>query len=209
MTEQHRSKFTEIDVERINVVDQDGTVRMVIANKDRSADPVLNGKVLGRRAGTYPGIIFFNDQGDECGGLLYGGKGELGEHRACMSLTFDQYKTDQVMGLILDDNEGRRNYGFNVWDRPDLPLTEILERIEAVNRMDDGPAKEQARRELRPFYGVQRIFVGRKADGEATVELYDRQGRPRIRMRIDADDIPRLEFLSDQGEVVYSLPPRA
>lgn len=33
-------------------------------------------------------------------------------------------------------------------------------------------------------------------------------GRPRIRMRVDQDDVPRLEFLNENGEVVYSLPPQ-
>ena len=41
--------------------------------------------------------------------------------------------------------------------------------------------------------------------GEAVIRLSDRQGRERL--RIVVDDVPRLEFLNEQGEVVYRLPP--
>ncbi len=34
-----RTKFTEIDVERINIVEPDGNYRMVISNKTRSIGP--------------------------------------------------------------------------------------------------------------------------------------------------------------------------
>ena len=54
----------EITVERINVVDRDGTLRMVIANKDRMHPGVMDGKTINRPR-PYAGIIFFNDQGDE------------------------------------------------------------------------------------------------------------------------------------------------
>ena len=37
-------------------------------------------------------MIFFNDEGDECGGLIYG-VSEAGETKnSGMSLSFDQYK---------------------------------------------------------------------------------------------------------------------
>jgi len=55
--------FREIDVERINVVDADGTVRMMIANRENLPKPVLGGKELERQGPALPGIIFFNDDG--------------------------------------------------------------------------------------------------------------------------------------------------
>lgn len=35
------NKFTEIDVERINVINADGKPAMVLANRDRLPDPIL------------------------------------------------------------------------------------------------------------------------------------------------------------------------
>ena len=53
----------EITVERINVVDADGTLRLVISNKDRMHPGVIAGRTL-QRPRPYAGILFFNDQGD-------------------------------------------------------------------------------------------------------------------------------------------------
>jgi len=59
-------KFGEISVERINLVDADGTLRMVIANKARMHPGVMDGVTIDRPR-PVAGMIFFNDQGDEVG----------------------------------------------------------------------------------------------------------------------------------------------
>jgi hypothetical protein len=69
-----REKFTEIDVERINVVEPDGHYRIVISNRPRSLGPVYKGKPFGYAGGGRPGIIFFNDEGTENGGLTFTGR---------------------------------------------------------------------------------------------------------------------------------------
>ena len=38
-----KQRFSEIDVERINVVEADGTVKLVIANRQRAPDQVMGG----------------------------------------------------------------------------------------------------------------------------------------------------------------------
>src|ERR1044071_5946611 len=63
-----KGRFTEIDVERINIVEPDGKLRMVISNRPRSIGPIYQGKPFGYAGGTRPGIIFFNDEGSENGG---------------------------------------------------------------------------------------------------------------------------------------------
>jgi hypothetical protein len=69
-----KQRFTEIDVERINVVEPDGSYRMVISNRPRSIGPIYKGKPFGYPGGSRPGIIFFNDEGTENGGLTFTGK---------------------------------------------------------------------------------------------------------------------------------------
>src|ERR1044072_2972381 len=63
-----KTKFTEIDVERINIVEPDGKLRLVISNTPRSIGPIYKGKPFGYPGGTRPGLIFFNDEGTENGG---------------------------------------------------------------------------------------------------------------------------------------------
>lgn len=78
-----RTKFDEIDVARKNVVEKDGTVKMVISNKERAPDAIIRGKTYPRQGGNSSGIIFFTDKGDECGGLAFSGddRGEKGDER--------------------------------------------------------------------------------------------------------------------------------
>ena len=41
------TKFAEIDVERINIVEPDGKLRMVLSNRPRSIGPIYKGKPFG------------------------------------------------------------------------------------------------------------------------------------------------------------------
>lgn len=67
-----KQKFTEIDMERINVVEPDGRVDMVITDRAHFPPPVWKGKPMnfGRRGATgqgVPGIVFYNTEGTEAG----------------------------------------------------------------------------------------------------------------------------------------------
>jgi len=63
--ENRKQKFEEIDVERINIVEKDGKLRMVISNRERQHPGMVDGKVMPRPNGRPPGMIFFNQRGDE------------------------------------------------------------------------------------------------------------------------------------------------
>lgn len=58
-------------------------------------------------------------------------------------------------------------------------------------------------------FGTPRMFIDRGAGGEAEVVLADSKGRDRIRLKVDAGDVPSLEFLDEEGKTVYRLPPEA
>src|ERR1043165_443990 len=47
-----KTRFTEIDVERINIVEPDGKLRLVISNRSRSIGPIYKGKPFGYPGGT-------------------------------------------------------------------------------------------------------------------------------------------------------------
>lgn len=53
-------KFDEIDVERINVVEKDGKLRMVISNQARQHPGAMDGVTYDERKGERPpGLMFF------------------------------------------------------------------------------------------------------------------------------------------------------
>src|SRR5215467_7594271 len=124
-TRSAHEKFTEIDVERINVVEPDGHYRMVISNRPRSIGPIYKGKPFGYAGGGRPGIIFFNDEGTENGGLTFTGQGRLGgEYRASTHMSFDQFNQDQVVNLDYSDSSGTRLMGFSINDRADVDIAD-------------------------------------------------------------------------------------
>jgi hypothetical protein len=135
--EEQKQAFTEIDVERINVIEQDGTVKMVISNQKRQHPGMMDGKMLPERA-REAGMIIFNTEGDECGGLVYDGN----KHGAGMALSFDQYKNDQVMqlnyGEELSAGKRMKTYGLKLWDRSEaFPLSRAMTFFDSLKKMND------------------------------------------------------------------------
>ena len=208
-----KQKFGEIDVERINVVEKDGKLRMVISNRDRSIGPIYKGKPFGYAGGTRPGIIFFNDEGTENGGLTFSGKRETdGTYRSSSGFSFDQFNQDQVVYIQYNDNNGRRNMGFTVADRIDTDIYDLVaERDSITKATPEGPARTAALQKwAQPRNGVPivatRVYVGRDVAKSALVNLSDRDGKPRLRLMVDSLGTPSLEFLDASGRVTSRLP---
>lgn len=197
----------EITVERINVVDANGTLRLVIANKDRMHPGVMDGKVIDRPR-PVAGLLFFNDEGDEVGGLTITGQVHDGVRRANAGLMFDQLKQDQTIGLTYAEGNGQRTAGLQVWDRSDRPLSELIEQLNAANRIADSGEREAAIKKVREAApaGPRRVFVGKNADRAASVSLADANGKPRLTLTVDAAGNPRIEFLDENGKIVERLP---
>jgi catechol 2,3-dioxygenase-like lactoylglutathione lyase family enzyme len=83
----------------------------------------------------------------------------------------------------------------------------MIEKLQSLQKMPDGPEKTRALQKLRENSGVaQRVFVGKNKDKAAIVALSDPQGRPRIQLMVDAQGAARLEFLDEKGAVVHLLP---
>ena len=78
-------------------------------------------------------MLFFSDEGDECGGLIFGG--ESGYQGG--SLTFDQYHGDQVAELWHEDSDAGRTVALVVSDQPDLPLPALIARDDVVRTLPE------------------------------------------------------------------------
>lgn len=202
-----KQTFGEIDVERINLVEKDGKVRMIISNVERFPQPIVGGRTLERQSPPMPGLLFYNDDGDENGGLVFGSRKAAGSTVAAGAIMFDQYRQDQTVGIEYSEENGQRTAGFYVWDRPEGRLTEILDEIMAANRLP--PAEKQKVRQSmrdRGLMGAERVFVGKMPDRSATVTLRDVNGKARLVLSVDAAGAPKIDFLDAQGAIVSSLP---
>jgi hypothetical protein len=206
------TKFTEIDVERINFVEPDGKLRLVISNRARSIGPVYKGKPFGYPGGTRPGMIFFNDEGTENGGLTFTGRrGPDGRYQAGTNMSFDQFDQDQVVVLSYQDNNGQRRSGLTISDRADVNIYDMVLARDSIMKITDTTRRAAAMREWQaPRNGVplyaERAYVGRDRSKNAVVNLSDAQGRPRLRMIVDSLGAARIEFLDERGQVTTRLP---
>lgn len=208
-----KSAFNQIDVQRINIVGPDGKTQMVISNRQDMPEAIIDGKTFvsqGRHEGA--GMIFYNSEGDEDGGLTFSGAKTATGYQAGGGLLFDQFKQDQTLGIVYQDANGHREAGLRVWDRPDLDLAQVMEqRVLPVEKMANGPAKAAAIAKLRAegVLGAPRVFVGKTVNKDAQVLLCDDHGHPRLRLSVTPTGEAAVEFLDAAGKVVYRVAPPA
>lgn len=203
-----RPHFDEVDVERINVVEKDDTTRMVISNAERAPGWIAHGHTFPGRPKN-AGMIFYNDEGEEDGGLIYNGRSARDTINAGASLTFDQYNQDQVVALQYTDYKGRQRYGLAINEFTRHPT---LEQLMQLQSMPDGAAKRAAKARVDSMvaangnrYASARAFFGRESSGDATVALSDQHGHTRLRLVVDTAGTARIDFLDARGLVTNSI----
>ncbi|QYA11934.1 hypothetical protein [Rhizobium sp. AB2/73] len=196
------ASFSTIEVQRINVREPDGTLRMTISNHARIPGVIIAGKEHPNPNRTEAGMIFYNDQGDENGGLIFDGGMKNGKPTNGGSLTFDRYHQDQTIQLVSSEDGVDRRAGLVVNDRPDIPLN-----IDGVTRARDMPPGS-ARDALLVKSGAtaaQRAWLGRSADGSVALVLRDPAGRPRLTLAVNGDGTPLVEFRNSAGIVTRTM----
>jgi len=157
--------FDQINVHRINVIEPDGTLRMVISNHAKLPGLILHGK---EQAFARPqaGMLFYNDEGSENGGLIFSGrrneKGEVVDSGA--SLTFDKYGENQIVQLAGVDDKEDKFAGLIVSDS---------KRRVWMGRDDKGTATVA----LMDSMGKKRILMEVRADGTASLSFLDANGK--------------------------------
>ncbi len=199
-----KARFTEVDVERLNVIEPDGQLVMAIANTARLPEPLIAGKTI-KSGRTGPGMIFFDGKGWEVGGLTYGNTvGKDGSVSAGGHFSFDQYHNDQVVFLSYQDDGKHKRSGLYVVDRARTPtIDELLAMRDQAAK--SSPDARKALEEKLQGAAAQRIFVG-SDDERAMVRMRDRAGRDRLRLVVAPDGAPKLEFLDEAGKTVLVLP---
>jgi hypothetical protein len=196
-----------VDVQRINVREPDGTLRMVIANTARMPGLYFKGNEWRHANRSGAGILFFNDEGTEDGGFGFDGSTEKnGVVSSGGNLSFDQYEQDQVLVLSQSEHAGHRSAGLQVNDRPDHPMD--IAFFSKLEDMPDGPEKRAAIKKLVDAGegGAKRLFIG-KADGTSAVALDDAKGKTRLLLSVDAKGAAAIQFLDADGKVVRTLAP--
>ena len=206
-----RQHFDEIDVERLNIVDSAGKYCFVITNAGRAPGAIIGGKEQPRSDDSkFPAIIFYNQDGDESGGLVSVAKQEEnGQYYAASKLAFDRFRHDETIAFQYEEDQLGGSAGISVQDTREMTGTEYLYGNAPIRAMPDGPEKAEALQKYRTSAGpwaTKRLFVGKDDRIKSTlVDLADRKGKTRLRLSVDSLGTPRIEFFNGNGERTYTL----
>ena len=221
-------KFEEITANRIKFVDSAGKLRATIAadsSKDSTAGLVFYneaGKARVRMGadigkGSLAGLVFYNEEGTEAGALMHSGKRDKdGKIDAASLFTMDQFKSDEVIRLVYDQQGDQKRQGLIISDRPDtlsLQAEKLLNDLRLALQSAKSEAEAQAiRREYLSKLPAReivarRLFAGRDVEGASLVTLSDPDGKPRLQLRVDSLGKASITFLDLSGRVVRTIKP--
>lgn len=171
------AKLDMLTVQRINITDADGKTRLAIANSARFPDAVVHGKIYPRSIHDTAGLVFFDEKGEETGGLA--STKLRNDDVANITFDFTAPRTDGIRMIKQESADGQHwQAGFNILDR-----------------RPNGSRDDSSQ-------GGQRITLADE-NQNAQLLIADTAGRPRIRIGVDRNGEPRIETLNPEGKVVY------
>ncbi len=214
-----RHKFVVIDAERINIRERDGTLKAVLSNARGFSE---GQRAQGSAGARFSGLMFYNEEGQEAGGLVYFGKVIPGGQDAEVGLTMDQFRQDQNVYLHHEqhkDSEGVRIAdGLSVNSRPDW--TNAKEEYRTYDALGSLPQAQQEELRLqslkvgkistgRLFLGVKRGSKGNVPYDDGGLFIKNRWGRTVIKLYVDYENRPHFEVYDPLGEsLIYELKPQ-
>jgi hypothetical protein len=169
--------FDTLTVQRINVVDPDGKLRLIIANSARLPGAIIHGKTYPRSINDAAGVLFLDSKGEETGGLALA---KLRDSDVA-NLTFDY--TYQLTD------------GIRIWKRESADGANWRAAFDIFDRRPYTGAVESSQ-------GVERITLADENQNAALV-ISDVQGHPRIRIGVDAAGTPAITMLNPDGKEIY------
>ena len=204
-----------LNAHQINISEKDGTLKAVLSNSEGFSKIGESRK----QGVTFSGLMFYNQEGDEEGGLVYSGKAIPGGQDADVTLTMDQYRQDQNVYLHHEEHKDAQTRtiddGLTVISRPDQ--SQVKEEYALYEAMDKLSAEARDALKLkslqegkistrRLFVGDRRGMKGNVAYDDAGLFIKNRWGRDAIKLYVDYDNKPHLEVYDPLGKtIVYEL----
>jgi hypothetical protein len=207
--------FDEITVGRINIVEPDGTRRIILSNKAQFPGEFQQGKEGARPdRRSFAGMLFINEEGTENGGLIQKGSiGADGRISSGLSLTFDRFRQDQALQLINNDSATHQRTGISINDIPYYKLTSADDMKRFGEESGKLPEAEQGAywKKLADEGRLMqnRIWLGNTGDKGSALQLKDARGRTRMMLLVAADGKAEIRMLDEQGKLSRSITPDA
>lgn len=207
------NRFEEIDAERINIIEKDGTLKLALFNSER----LTRGVAKRQGEGSIAGLLFYNQEGHEAGGLVFDGKKINGGQTASESLTFDGYRQDQAVALQYNEYKDSSKFevdaGLSILYRPDRSITKAeYEFYDYIAKYKGSQAQKDSitnRMANEGRISTRRLFVGTKhgiKDGqpydESGLYVRNKMGKVVLKIYVDKNNQPKIEFLDSLGKKV-------
>jgi|SRR5690606_6270386 len=156
-----------MDAERINIKDKTGKNRIVISNMDNIPPPIINGKTF-QRAVNPAGIIFYDKQGDERGGIAITDN----ETTNLNAIALD-YQNADAIGILAQDNKEDSYFkaGLIINDK-DLSG----KPGHNINRINLVTENGNAALIMKDANEVPRIILKVDSLGNPSIEMFDKNG---------------------------------
>jgi hypothetical protein len=169
--------FDTLTVHRIDVVDPDGKLRLVIANSAQLPGAIRDGKSYQRSINDAAGVLFYDTRGNETGGLAMAK--QYGNDTTNLSFDCTYQGTDCIRIFKAESSDGTKlRESVDIYDRrPYTGRVESSQGIERISLVDENQ--------------------------NAALQLSDPQGRPRIRIGVDKAGEPSILMLGPTGKEVY------
>jgi hypothetical protein len=213
-------RFDTITVQRINVVEPDGTLRMVLTNNKKIPAIIVEGHefsdLTNRRGSTEAGIYFYDAKATEAGGLTFGGPHPTNGLKRWGHLSFDRFNQDQMFSIDASDDGTNFATQIRMIDQPNWNIAEYLQMEESIK--DLPPADQEAARNA--FWQTHARGAGARTilssenypvapDFSRNVLLFidPSSKQDRTRLGIDSQGVGELEFLDSAGTVTHKYPP--
>jgi hypothetical protein len=211
-----RQRFKVLEAERINIREKSGILKAALSN---SAG--FNEFQRAERGGvTFSGLMFYNEEGKEEGGLVYSGKSAPGGQDADVTLTMDQYRQDQNVYLHHEEHKDSQHLsiedGLSINARPDW--TGVKEEYGIYDQLDKLPPEQQEEARLkarqagkisspgRVFLGVRRGLRDSVPYDDSGVFIKNKWGRNAIKLYVDNENKPHFEVYDALGKsIIYEL----
>ncbi|HEY5914276.1 MAG TPA: hypothetical protein VJA21_27115 [Verrucomicrobiae bacterium] len=210
-----QQRFKVLNAERINIREKNGILKAALSNSAGFNE----GQRREQGGARFSGLMFYNEEGQETGGLVYLGKTIPGGQDADVSLTFDQYNQDQVVYLHHEEHQDTNGLsiedGLTLIARPDWKG--VKEEYAIYARMDKLKGEEREALKLkslqegkigtrRAFFGVRRGTKDREAYDDTGLFLKNKWGRDAIKLYVDNNNKPHFEIYDPLGNsMVYEL----
>jgi hypothetical protein len=205
------SHFDEITVGRINIVEPDGSKRLIISNRAQFPGDFEQGAEGARPdRRSFAGMLFIDEEGNENGGLIQkGSKDAKGKINAGVSLTFDRYRQDQALQLLHNSNGDAITTRIDINDVPHHEKASVKAVFDFEKEANKLPKAERdaywKRLSEEGYLSNNRIRLGMTPGNSSALTLKDAKGKTRMMLMVSPEGEPVIQMFNDTGKVVKQI----